>query len=201
MTKLTLFASAASLCLLTNCTPYQPIDRGDTPGDVSVPVAVDDAEPAGTGGEIQDGAADGGAGEIDSAIGVVYKIRTRADVAATVDAMMTLADRDTNGQLTYEEYRILSPALAQADNSLTPSIEGGPVANPGAGPNMEDSTAEPIRRDDFFAETAGNDDLITRAELSTALTSRFNSADKDSNGEFTPEEAQNFAASMLFSKE
>lgn len=201
MSKFMRLASAASVCLLTNCTPYQPIDRGDAPGDVSAPLTVDNAEPAGSGSEIQDGAADGGAGEIDSAVGVVYKIRTSADVAASVDAMMTLADKDSNDQLTLEEFGVISPALAQADNSLTPSVEGGPVANPGAGPNMEDSAAVPIRRDDFFTETAGSDNLITRTELSTALTSRFNSADEDSNGELTPAEAQNFAASMLFSKE
>ncbi len=196
-----LLASAASLCVLTNCTPYEEIDRGENPSDVSVPVVVDETDSADAGTGLQDGAADGGAGEIDSAVAAAYKIRTKADIATSVTAMMTLADKNNDGQLSREEFGIIAPALGQADNSITPSGEGGPVATPGAGANMETSTATPIRADEFFAETAGTDGLISRDELSAALTSRFESADADGNGELNSEEANNFAASMLFSRE
>lgn len=196
-------ALAASAGLLVNCTPYQPIDRDDAPGDVSVPMIAETQQTATTTQDetLQDGAADGGAGEIDSAVSAVYKIRTRADVATSATAMMTLADKDTDGQLTLEEFGVISPALAQADNSITSSVDGGPVANPGAGENMEGSTADPIRRNDFFSETAGSDNLISHDELEAALTSRFTSADADGNGELTSNETSDFAASMMFSKE
>lgn len=196
-------ASAASLCMLTNCTPYQEIDRDDAPGDVSAPVAEDGADMSAADDQngIQDGSAEGGAGEIDAAIGAAYKIQTKADVADAVDAMMTLADKDTNGQLNEEEFNVLAPALGQADNSLNPSGDGGPVATPGGGANMESSTATPIRADEFFAETAGTDGLISGAELEAALTARFESADADGNGTLNEDEANKFAASMLFSRE
>lgn len=198
-----LLASAASVCLLTNCTPYQEIDRGESPGDVSAPLPVDDvdAADAGYGTGPQPGAADGGAGQIDAGVAAAYKIRTKADIGPSVDAMMALADRDNDGQLSREEFNIIAPALGQADNSLNPSVEGGPVANPGAGDAMESTTATPIRADDFFAETAGTNGLISRDELTAALTARFDAADADGNGELSAEEAQAFAASMLFSRE
>lgn len=198
-----LLASAASVCLLTNCTPYQEIDRGESPGDVSAPLPVEDVDAADTGYGTgpQPGAAEGGAGQIDAGVATATKIRIRADIGPSVSAMMTLADKNNDGQLSREEFNVLAPALGQADNSVTPSGEGGPVATPGAGANMETTTATPIRVDEFFAETAGADGQISAADLTAALTSRFDAADADGNGELSPEEANNFAASMLFSRE
>jgi len=195
-----LLASIASVCLLTNCTPYQEIDRGETPGDVSAPAMTDPAAPE-TAPGVQDGAASGGAGQIDGAVAAAYKIQTKAEIADSVTAMMALADKDNNGQLSMEEYNVLAPALGQADNSITPSGEGGPVATPGAGDVKSSSTATPIRADQFYAETAGADGQMSAADLTAALTSRFDSADADSNGTLSADEAKDFAASMLFSRE
>ncbi len=195
-----LLASVASVCLLTNCTPYQEIDRGETPRDVSAPAMTDPTAPETTPG-VQDGAAAGGAGQIDGAVVTANKIQTKAEIADSVTAMMTLADKDNNGQLSMEEFNVLAPALGQADNSITPSGEGGPVATPGAGDVTASSTATPIRVNEFYAETAGADGQISAADLTAALTSRFDSADADSNGTLSADEANDFAASMLFSRE
>jgi hypothetical protein len=195
-----LLASAVSVCLLTNCTPYQEIDRSEGGADIAAPVGSTPAEPA-TEEALQTGAAEGGAGQIDTSVAAVHKIRNKSDIAGTADAMLKLADKDSDGMLTRDEFDLLAPALAQADNSVNPSVEGGPVANPGAGEVTGETTAEPIRAEEFFSETASADNTISRNELATALTSRFDAADADANGELSPEESSRFAASMLFARE
>jgi len=200
MSKRMLLASIASVCLLTNCTPYQEIDRSEDGADIAAPVGSTPAEPA-TEDALQSGAADGGAGQIDTSVAAVYKIRNKSDIAATAGAMLTLADKDSDGMLTRDEFDLLAPALAQADNSVNPSVEGGPVANPGAGAVTADSASTPIRAEQFFTETAGSDNMISRGELTAALTSRFDAADTDANGELSAEESSRFAASMLFARE
>ena len=195
-----LLASAVSVCLLTNCTPYQEIDRSEGGSDIAAPVGNTPAEPA-TEEALQTGAAEGGAGQIDTSVAAVHKIRNKSDIAGTADAMLKLADKDSDGMLTRDEFDLLAPALAQADNSVNPSVEGGPVANPGAGEVTGETTAEPIRAEEFFSETASSDNTISRNELATALTSRFDAADADANGELSPEESSRFAASMLFARE
>ena len=201
MTKLALFASLASVCLLTNCTPYQEVDRDEAPGDVAAPAAQDDAaSAAGMREEVTAGPAEGGAGEIDSAVAIIFEIRTRDDIDGAVSSMMTLADKDNDGQLSREEYGLIAPALAQADNSATRAADGGPVAMPGAAAYEETTDAPRIGEEEFFAETAGGDNMISRQDLSTALTVRFDAADADGDGELTGEEAPNFAASMQFAR-
>ncbi|MEX1250812.1 MAG: hypothetical protein WEA77_06405 [Hyphomonas sp.] len=96
---------------------------------------------------VQDGAASGSAGQIDGAVASPYKIQAKAEIADSVTARMTLADKDNNGQLSMEEYNVLAPAPGHAENSITPSGEGGPVAEPGAGDVTSSSTATPIRAD------------------------------------------------------
>lgn len=203
MSTRALLASMVSVCLLTNCTPYQPVDTPANAAEASgaAAPATEDPMAGQADAPVVAGAADGGAGDIDGAVAATYKIKTKAELASAVTAMMTLADGDTNGQLTMEEFGVIAPALAQADNSITASAEGGAVANPGAGEKSEASAPPAIRADEFFTETAGSDALISRDELSRALTSRFDTADEDANGELTPDEAQKFAASMLFARE
>lgn len=200
MSKRMLLASIASVCLLTNCTPYQEVDRSDDGADIAAPVDNTPAEPA-TEEALQTGAADGGAGQIDTAVAAVYKIRNKSDISGTAGAMLTLGDKDSDGMLTRDEFDLLAPALAQADNSVNPSVEGGPVANPGAGEVTGDTVATPIRAEQFFTETAGSDNVISRSELTAALTSRFDASDADGNGELSGEESARFAASMLFARE
>jgi hypothetical protein len=200
MSKRMMLAALASVCLLTNCTPYQDVDRDETAGDVAAPAPAEPDSPEAAPG-VQDGAADGGAGEIDGAVAAAYKIQSKADIPDTVASMMTLADKDNDGQLTEDEFDLLAPALGQADNSTNPNGEGGAVGTPGAGDNAETSSATPIRAEDFFAETAGADGQVSAADLTTALTARFESVDTDANGTLSADEAKNFAASMLFSRE
>lgn len=201
MKKRIFLAAAASVCVLTNCTPYQEVDRSEDGQDIAAPVPVTSPEAPATETELQTGPADGGAGQIDTAVGAVYKIRNKSDLAATAGAMLTLADKNSDGILNRDEFDLLAPALAQADNSVNPSVQGGPVANPGAGEVTGETAAEPIRAEDFFTETAGTDGQISRAELTAALTARFDAADADANGELSPEESSKFAASMLFARD
>lgn len=182
---------AAALVTVTNCTPYQEIDRGDTPPVAADPMPVE--PPA----EVSTGSNDGGAMEVDRSVAVVYEIRNRADIPTFVTSQMTLADKDANGQLTADEYDLLAPALAQADNSLNPSAEGGPVANPGAEEVVDGSGGDAIRRDTFFTMVAGPDGLITASELESALTTRFEDADANNDGALDAAESKTFAASML----
>ena len=200
MSKRMLFASVVSVCVLTNCTPYQEVDRSDDGADIAGPVDNTPSEPA-TEDALQTGAADGGAGQIDTAVAAVYKIRNKSDISATAGAMLTLGDKDSDGMLTRDEFDLLAPALAQADNSANPSVEGGPVANPGAGEVTGDTASTPIRAEQFFTETAGSGNVISRSELTAALTSRFDASDADGNGELNGEESSRFAASMLFARE
>lgn len=199
MDKRILLASIASVCVLANCTPYQEIDRGEGPGDVSTPVAADPApETSATGPDAS--AAEGGAGQIDRAVSTATKITRSADIEPAVDAMMTLADKDDNGQLDREEYGILAPALGQADETV-PTNAGTTVgAIPGTSEQAEDTGQTPITQDEFFAETAGNDSAISRAELTAAIRARFDTADTDGTGELTAEQAQAFAASFRFAR-
>jgi hypothetical protein len=210
MYKRALFASITSVCLLTNCTPYAEVDRNETSsaaaqsetsGNVSTPMTSAEADGTAAPGpkgnpDFQASQADGGAGQVDAAIAATYKIRTRSDIEPAVDAMMALADKDGSGQLTREEFGILAPALALADHT-----DGGTVARQGATEQMEETASgEPINADEFFNETAGSYGTISRAELTQAITARFNAADADGNGELSQEEARDFAASMRFSQ-
>ena len=211
MYKRALFASIASVGLLTNCTPYEEIDRNGTAagspqaensGDVSTPMTpseIDGTEDAGpeTNSDFQASQADGGAGQVDTAVAATYKIRSQSDIEPAVDAMMALADKDENGELSREEFGILAPALALADHTFSGTAEGGTVARQGSTEQMEDdSSSEPINADEFFAETAGSDGTISRSDLTSAITTRFNDADADNDGELSQSEAQDFAASM-----
>ena len=199
MNKRILLASMASVCVLANCTPYQEIDRGEAPGDVSTPVAAEPAaETPATGPEASP--PEGGAGQIDRAVTTATKITRRADIEAAVDAMMTLADKDNNGQLDRQEYRILAPALGQADETV-PTNAGTTVgATPGTSERAEETGQTPITQDEFFAETAGSDGTISRAELTSAIRARFDAADTDGTGELTADQAQTFAASFRFAR-
>lgn len=182
---------AAALATVTNCTPYQEIDRGETET-----VSADPA-PAETIAEVSTGTNDGGAMEVDQSVAVVYEIRNRADISSFVASQMTLADKDSNGQLDAGEYDLLAPALAQADNSLNPSAEGGPVANPGADAVVDGSGDDAVRSDTFFIQVAGQDGVISTSELEGALTLRFDAADANGDGALDAAESQAFAASML----
>jgi hypothetical protein len=199
MSKRILFASIASMCVLANCTPYQEIDRDEGPGDVSSPAAADPAtETPATGPDASP--AEGGAGQIDQAVATATKVTRRADIEPAVDAMMTLADKDTNGQLDREEYGILAPALGQADETV-PTNAGTTVgATPGTSERAEETGQAPITQDEFFAETAGADGTISRDDLTSALTARFETADADSDGTLTAEEAATFSSSMRFAR-
>lgn len=199
MSKRILFASIASMCVLANCTPYQEIDRGEGAGDVSAPVAADPApETQATGPDASP--AEGGAGQIDQAVTTATKITRSADIEPAIDAMMTLADEDTNGQLDREEYGILAPALGQADETV-PTNGGTTVgAIPGTSERGEETGQTPITQDEFFAETAGSDATISRADLTAAIRARFDAADSDGNGELTPDQSQSFAASFRFAR-
>lgn len=209
-----LFASIASIGLLTNCTPYAEVDRDGTTGtaaqsgaeignsgDVSTPTTPAEADGTAAPGpeldpDFQASQAGGGAGQVDTAIAATYKIRSRSDIEAAVDAMMALADKDGNEQLSREEFGILAPALALADHT-----DSGTVARQGATEQMEETASgAPINADDFFNETAGSDGAISRADLIQAITARFNAADADGDGELSQEEARDFAASMRFSQ-
>jgi len=185
---------SAALFTVTNCTPYQEVDRGDT-----APVAAEPADPAPgeTIPEVSTGTNDGGAMEVDQSVAVIYEILNRDDIGPFVDSQMELADRDGDGQLTADEYDLLAPALGQADNSLNPSIEGGPVANPGAGEVVDGADSEPVRRSTFFTMVAGQDGVISRSELESALTSRFDEADENNDGTLQGSESNAFVASML----
>lgn len=203
MPRYALLASIASAGLLVACTPYQDIEQDGPPGDVAAPVMNDLAEPAATpaetenyGTDLEASPAEGGAGQIDSAVAVVYKIRTRDDIDPAVDAMMTLADEDDDGRISREEYSLLAPAFAQADNAVSSE-----AALPGTSEYSETSDAPLLSSDEFFDETAGSDGVISREDLRAAITARFDAADADGNGELTAEEAQTFAASFRFARE
>lgn len=197
-----LFASVAAVCLLTNCTPYQEIDRGEGPGDVSTPVGADETEtaPAAAASDLDTGAAQGGAGQIDSSVATLTKITRRADIEPAVDSMMTLADKDNDGTLSREEYAILAPALGQADETVPTNADGSVGGIPGTSEYTEATGRTPITSDEFFNEIAGSDGTISRSDLTAAITARFDAADADGNGELSPEEAQRFAASFRFAR-
>jgi len=199
MYKRALLASIASVCLLTNCTPYQEINPDEQPGSIAspVPMATPAPEPD---PDFQASPAEGGAAQVDTAVAALYKIRTRADIAPAVDAMMALADRDNDGQISEEEFGLIAPALALADNTVPTAANGTTAERQGAGEMVEETGAARIGADEFFTETAGSDGMISRADLTAAITARFNAADTDGNGELTAEEARTFAASMRFAR-
>lgn len=197
------FASLASMCVLANCTPYQEVDRDEPPGDVSAPVEADPAAsmPAESDAAFKASTADGGAGQVDSGVAAVYKIRATDDIAPAATAMMTLADKDENGQLTLEEYDLLAPALAQADNTQSANDDGSTAEKQGAAEYNETAEGTPVSSEEFFNETAGADGTISEEDLASALTTRFETADTDGDGALTAEEAAVFSASMRFGRE
>jgi hypothetical protein len=197
------FASIASMCVLANCTPYQEVDRDEPPGDVSAPVEADPAAsmPAESNAEFKASTADGGAGQVDSGVAAVYKIRATDDIAPAATAMMTLADKDENGQLASEEYDLIAPALAQADNTQSANDDGSTVEKQGAAEYGEVADGTPIDAEEFFNETAGADGTISQEDLTSALRARFETADADGDGALTAEEAAVFSASMRFGRE
>jgi hypothetical protein len=202
MSKRILFASITSMCVLANCTPYQEIDRDEPPGDVSSPAEADPSAsaPAEADAEFKASTADGGAGQVDSAVAAVYKIRASADIAPAATAMMTLADKDEDGQITLEEYDLLAPALAQADNTQSANDDGSTAEKQGAAEYAETADGTPISAEEFFNETAGADATISREDLASALTARFETADADGDGTLTAEEAATFSASMRLAR-
>lgn len=202
MSKRILFASIASMCVLANCTPYQEIDRDEPPGAFSSPAEADPAAsaPPEADAEFKASTADGGAGQVDSAVAAVYKIREAADIAPAATAMMTLADKDEDGQITLEEYDLLAPALAQAGNTQSANDDGSTAEKQGAAEYAETADGTPISAEEFFNETAGTDGTISRDDLASALTARFETADADGDGNLTAEEAATFSASMRFAR-
>lgn len=182
---------AVALAAVTSCTPYQEINP-DKPAGAAVPPVKE-----GAASDVSTGSNDGGAMQVDQSVGVVYEIRTRSDIPAFVASQMALADKDSNRELSKEEYHLIAAALAQADNSFASSSEGGPVANPGVGGVIDSSDAVPVGRDEFFAISAGQDGAMSAADLELTLASRFDAADADSDGTLDAAESKDFAASML----
>nr|WP_290918013.1 hypothetical protein [Hyphomonas sp. 34-62-18] len=131
----------------------------------------------------------------------VYKIRTTDDIAPAATAMMTLADKDEDGQLTLEEYDLLAPALAQADNTQSANDDGSTAEKQGAAEYNETAEGAPISSEEFFNETTGADGTISQEDLASALTARFETADSNGDGILTEEEAATFSASMRFGRE
>ena len=203
MSKRILFASIASMCVLANCTPYQEIDRDEPAGDIATPVETDPAAsaPAESDAEFKASTADGGAGQVDSGVAAVYKIRSTDGIGPAVTAMITLADKDEDGQLSRDEYDLIAPALAQADNTQSANDDGSTAEKQGVAEYAETSEGTPISAEEFFTETAGADGAISQEDLATALTARFETADANSDGTLTAEEAATFSASMRFGRQ
>jgi len=203
--------AASALALAAACSPGAEDDEGrpapQTDGVTrsAAAEAPDESEPepaaggsrmaADRAGESDDERPSGQpmAGGRDAAIVNIYEVRDRQDVGRFVDNLFERADDDENGEMTAQEYRLVAPALAQSDNDV--SVEANDRNAEAAGPEgaAADENVGLSGGQSFFLMAAGEDEMLSRAELRETILARFDEADADGDGALNAEESSAFA--------
>ncbi|MEM9233246.1 MAG: hypothetical protein AAGA69_03300 [Pseudomonadota bacterium] len=137
-------------------------------------------------------------GDLDSAIITLDEVFLRSDVDPLVENSFERADTDTDGNLTQEEYLLLAPAMGQATNAVGQQSSGDELTPAGGeADKLLGEGWQSANRETFFSDTAGEDNVISRAELRDAVLSRFDAADRNENGVLNGEEKATFTRLFL----
>ena len=191
MTNLTIAASALALAA---CGGEDYAESDDTRDEA----ASTDELAAGYGDPTEPVSTDRGAPQLERAIVSLYEVQTQADVETLIENVYDRADKNDDNALSREEFSLASASLGIADiarDAQSVSESNAVEAQGDADPADEDGIAIGVDSP-FFAETAGEDDMLQRSEMRNALMARFEEADEDGDGEFTASESLEFAKLM-----
>lgn len=130
------------------------------------------------------------------------EVETEEDLSELVDNAFQQADVDQNGQLSREEFQILTASLAPTD-----------MAQPSGAASTEDETAmdteaqgdaaagtetaDVAAEERIFAEAAGTGDAVEKESLREAFLARFETADMDGDDRLDPQEREEFVRIAL----
>lgn len=115
------------------------------------------------------------------------EVETEEDLSIVVEDAFNRADLDQDGQLSREEYRVLTASLAPiaaGDAAVDAQTE---TAGEG---DMETTEAEVGA--DVFAEAAGTGDAVQKESLREAFLARFETADADDDNRLSASEQDDF---------
>lgn len=126
----------------------------------------------------------------------LYEIQSRDDVQAFVENVYERADDDDNGELSQREFAQVHAAFGLPMATVEPMGDTDPSTMTDGEANAEDGADEMGQPSAFFAEVSGEDDMLARQELRTALTDHFDEADENGDGELSATEV-NHVAEMI----
>jgi hypothetical protein len=193
------FAAVIAAAPLAGCDRFQK--KAEAPVEEVVAISPEEQAAA-------DAAAEAADVYAPPQLASVGAARTEDELRSAAATAFGDADSDGNGLLDKTEFYSLAALLAPTLDAIEtsddvfseePSVLDAPldaIEAPAAEETLDNAAQAAL--DAFYAEIAGDDGLISAAEIETALLARFAQADEDSDGGLNDLESENFRSMRLF---